>query len=104
MSASISSNYVLGQSVHEYERLMLQGRLLRPYTEKFFRAAGVVPGMRVLDIGSGMGDVALLAASTAMLRHWTTLDAVRRSKAVPPGSLFKLRIWTNSRRQISLTR
>ena len=62
MSASIPSNYVLGQSVHEYERLMLQGRVLRPYTEKFFRAAGVVPGMRVLDIGSGMGDVALLAA------------------------------------------
>ena len=31
-------------------------------TERFFRAAGVVPGMRVLDIGSGMGDVALLAA------------------------------------------
>ena len=41
---------------------MLQARMLRPYTEKFFRAAGLVPGMRVLDVGSGMGDVALLAA------------------------------------------
>ena len=92
MSAPIPSNYVLGQSVHEYERLMLQGRLLRPYTEKFFRAAGVVPGMRVLDIGSGMGDVALLAAdivrtekaryleSTAMPRHWITRVGVQRSK------------------------
>jgi hypothetical protein len=30
---------------------MLQGRILRPYTEKFFRAAGVVSGMRVLDLG-----------------------------------------------------
>jgi ubiquinone/menaquinone biosynthesis C-methylase UbiE len=59
---SAPSNYVLGQSTHEYERLMLQGRLLRPYTEKYFRAAGVGPGMRVLDLGSGMGDVALLAA------------------------------------------
>ena len=59
---STPSNYVLGQSTHEYERLMLQGRLLRPYTEKYFRAAGVTPGMRVLDLGSGMGDVALLAA------------------------------------------
>lgn len=59
---STPSNYVLGQSTHEYERLMLQGRILRPYTEKYFRAAGVVPGMRVLDLGSGMGDVALLAA------------------------------------------
>jgi ubiquinone/menaquinone biosynthesis C-methylase UbiE len=58
---STPSNYVLGQSTHEYERLMLQGRLLRPYTEKYFRTAGVAPGMRVLDLGSGMGDVALLS-------------------------------------------
>jgi SAM-dependent methyltransferase len=56
------SNYVLGQSAHEQERLMLQGRILRPFTERFFRAAGVVVGMRVLDLGSGVGDVALLAA------------------------------------------
>lgn len=41
---------------------MLQGRILRPFTERSFRAAGVVPGMRVLDLGSGVGDVALLAA------------------------------------------
>ena len=62
MSSPTASNYVLGQSVHEYERLMLQARILRPYTEKFFRAAGLAPGMRVLDVGSGMGDVALLSA------------------------------------------
>ena len=62
MSSPTASNYVLGQSVHEYERLMLQARMLRPYTEKFFRAAGLAPGMRVLDVGSGMGDVALLSA------------------------------------------
>src|SRR5262249_15552909 len=43
-------------------RLMLQARVLRPYTERYFRAAGLVPGMTVLDVGSGMGDVALLAA------------------------------------------
>ena len=59
---STPSNYVLGNSVNEYERLMLQARLLRPFTEKYFRTAGVSPGMRVLDLGSGMGDVALLAA------------------------------------------
>ena len=62
MSNPTASNYVLGQSAHEYERLMLQARMLRPFTEKFFRAAGLAPGMRVLDIGSGMGDVALLSA------------------------------------------
>ena len=56
------SNYLLGHSNQEYELLMWQARLLRPYTEKFFRAAGVALGMRVLDLGSGVGDVALLAA------------------------------------------
>lgn len=56
-----SADYILGFSNHEKERLMLQGRILRPYTEKYFRLAGICPGMRVLDLGSGMGDVALLA-------------------------------------------
>jgi SAM-dependent methyltransferase len=31
-------------------------------TERLFREAGIGPGQRVLDIGSGVGDVALLAA------------------------------------------
>ena len=35
MSSPTASDYVLGQSVHEYERLMLQSRILRPYTERF---------------------------------------------------------------------
>jgi ubiquinone/menaquinone biosynthesis C-methylase UbiE len=60
-SSGTSTNYVLGHSAHEYERLTLQARLLRPYTEKYFRSAGIGQGMRVLDVGSGMGDVALLA-------------------------------------------
>src|SRR4051812_45302521 len=59
---SAPSSYILGQSMHEYERLMLQGKLLRPFTERTFRSAGLGPGMRVLDLGSGMGDVALLLA------------------------------------------
>jgi SAM-dependent methyltransferase len=59
---STTANYVLGQSVREQERLMFQARLLRPYTEKFFRASGLAHGMRVLDLGSGVGDVALLVA------------------------------------------
>ena len=31
-------------------------------TERFFREAGIGPGQRVLDIGSGVGDVAMLVA------------------------------------------
>ena len=86
MSSPIASNYVLGQSDHEYERLMLQAQILRPYTEKFFRAAGLAPGMRVLEVGSGMGDVALLSADIVgpgghvlgIDRDATALDNARR--------------------------
>jgi ubiquinone/menaquinone biosynthesis C-methylase UbiE len=41
---------------------MRQARILAPFTENFLRDAGIVPGMRVLDIGCGMGDVTMLAA------------------------------------------
>jgi ubiquinone/menaquinone biosynthesis C-methylase UbiE len=58
----VPASYILGQSTHEQERLMLQARILRPFTEKYLRLAGIGPGMRVLDLGSGMGDVALLIA------------------------------------------
>ncbi|MFC8428312.1 class I SAM-dependent methyltransferase [Streptomyces sp. NPDC057253] len=54
--------YILGSSDLEHRRLMLQARILRPWTERFLRAAGLVPGMSVLDLGSGMGDVSMLTA------------------------------------------
>ncbi|WP_432164241.1 SAM-dependent methyltransferase [Streptomyces tendae] len=58
-----ASRYVLGRSEREYMRLMVQSRLMRPWTERYMRAAGLRPGDRVLDLGSGVGDVSLLAAS-----------------------------------------
>ena len=54
--------YVLGHSERELDRLSTQARLLNPITLQFFREAGIVPGMRVLDVGSGVGDVAFVAA------------------------------------------
>lgn len=53
--------YVLGHSTLELERLKAQAALVDPITERFFRSAGLEPGMRVLDVGSGAGDVAFLA-------------------------------------------
>jgi SAM-dependent methyltransferase len=41
---------------------MQQAAILRPWTEHFFRAAGITTGMRVLDVGCGVGDVSLLTA------------------------------------------
>jgi SAM-dependent methyltransferase len=54
--------YVLGRSKEETARLQSQAAFVEPFTERLFRDAGITPGMRVLDIGSGAGDVALLAA------------------------------------------
>ena len=62
MSATPSSDYVLGSAEAEHDRLIRQGRRLAKYTEHLFREAGVGAGQRVLDIGSGVGEVALLVA------------------------------------------
>jgi SAM-dependent methyltransferase len=56
------STYVLGHEHVEVQRLLLQGRLYNDYTEHALRLAGLRPGMRVLDIGCGPGDVSFVAA------------------------------------------
>src|SRR4030088_294455 len=57
-----AAQYALGSTDAEHERLIWQAARLAPLTERFFRGAGIGPGQRVLDIGSGVGDVAMLAA------------------------------------------
>ena len=56
------TEYILGHSDREIRRLMLQASILRPITERLLRRAGLKPGMRVLDLGCGAGDVSMLAA------------------------------------------
>src|SRR6266536_5425293 len=57
-----ASPYALGSTDSEHERLIRQATRLTPYSERFFREAGISAGQRVLDLGSGVGDVAMLAA------------------------------------------
>jgi ubiquinone/menaquinone biosynthesis C-methylase UbiE len=56
------SAYVLGHDDIEVQRLLLQGRLYNDQTEHALRLAGLRPGMRVLDVGCGPGDVSFVAA------------------------------------------
>jgi SAM-dependent methyltransferase len=54
--------YALGHSSRELDRLSFQGTVCAPFTRQLFTQAGIEPGMRVLDVGSGSGDVSFLAA------------------------------------------
>jgi ubiquinone/menaquinone biosynthesis C-methylase UbiE len=58
----LMQNYVLGHSNREHRRLMLQADNLRPITTRLLREVGLAQGMRVVDLGCGAGDVAMLAA------------------------------------------
>ncbi|MGY4495111.1 class I SAM-dependent methyltransferase [Pseudomonas sp. TE3610] len=54
--------YVFGHSAQELERLMFQARVLAPITSRLISHMGIAPGMRVLDLGCGAGDVSMLVA------------------------------------------
>jgi len=57
-----NSTYALGSSDSEQERLIRQAARFASFTERLFRDAGIGAGQRVLELGSGMGDVAMLVA------------------------------------------
>jgi SAM-dependent methyltransferase len=57
------TSYLLGHDAAELERLEEQGRALAPATGVILTLAGIAPGMRVLDLGTGVGDVALAVAN-----------------------------------------
>jgi ubiquinone/menaquinone biosynthesis C-methylase UbiE len=56
-----SSDYALGHSQHELDRLISQGKFIGDLTEHVLRLAGITSGLRVLDVGCGAGDVSFLA-------------------------------------------
>ena len=56
------TDYHLGNTDAEHERLIRQGIRLAPVTERFFREVGIGSGQLVLDLGAGVGDVAMLVA------------------------------------------
>ena len=78
-------HYVLGHSDAELERLKLQSSVFEVVTRRMFRECGIQAGMRVLDIGCGVGDVSMLLADAvgpsgkvvAVDREQRAIDAAR---------------------------
>ncbi len=62
IQSSQPSGYALGHAEDELDRLINQARFLGDLTEHVLHLAGLAPGMRVLDLGCGPGDVVFLAA------------------------------------------
>jgi len=79
-------DYVLGHSDHELNRLRAQARFLEPVTRQFLCEAGIAQGMRVLDVGSGAGEVAFLA-SELVGETGTVLGTDKASTAVTTATL-----------------
>jgi SAM-dependent methyltransferase len=57
-----NTEYALGHSAHELNRLERQGDFFHDLTRDLLVRAGICQGMHVLDYGGGAGDVAILAA------------------------------------------
>jgi ubiquinone/menaquinone biosynthesis C-methylase UbiE len=57
---SRDAEYTMGRSESETERLIKQSELYDDVTRRFFLRSGIAKGMKVLDVGSGAGDVALM--------------------------------------------
>ncbi|KJC60290.1 hypothetical protein UP10_13055 [Bradyrhizobium sp. LTSPM299] len=55
-------NYVMGRSTAETDRLKRQSQLYDASTSQLLKDAGLSDGMKVLDIGSGAGNVSFIAA------------------------------------------
>lgn len=56
------AEYTMGRSEAETKRLIEQSQLYDDVTRRFFLRSGIAKGMKVLDVGSGAGDVALTVA------------------------------------------
>jgi SAM-dependent methyltransferase len=85
-----SGRYALGHSDTELERLEVQARIVDPLTRRFWRAAGVGAGMRVLDVGCGAGDTTLLLAdlvgeSGAVVGIDVAASAIAAARSRSPG-------------------
>lgn len=76
----MATDYVLGHTDQELERLQFQARCLEGVTRRMIRDCGIKAGMRVLDIGCGAGDVSLLLGeAVGPTGHVIGIDTAQRA-------------------------
>ena len=92
IQSTLTTSYVFGHPEEESQRLLQQSRLYNPCTRRFLELAGITAGMKVLDMGSGAGDVAFLAGELVGPRgmvvgveHDLTLLETARARACAAG-------------------
>src|SRR5437588_778597 len=61
-STATAPKYSLGHAQEEILRLQKQNEFFEDFTMRCFKEAVIKAGMKVLDVGSGAGDVAMLLA------------------------------------------
>jgi SAM-dependent methyltransferase len=84
MSIASNAEYVLGHCEAELQRLALQAALVEPITRQLLVDAGITDGMRVLDVGTGCGDVAFFAAE--LVGESGTVVGIDRAPAALAGA------------------
>ena len=73
--SQMPASYVMGHDDRERRRLSLQASILNPLSDQLLRRAGLSSGLRVLDIGCGVGELSMVAARLVGRRgHVTGID------------------------------
>src|SRR5260370_12520324 len=92
MQSTLTTSYVFGHPDEESKRLLSQSRLYNSCTRRFLEQAGISAGMKVLDVGSGAGDVTFLAGELVGPRglvvgveHDLTMLETARARACAAG-------------------
>ena len=93
VSVTEDPEYALSSSSRdEHERLGRQADWYAPFTRRLLLRAGVEPGMRVLDVGCGPGDVSFLL-SELVGEAGSVLGVERDEEALARARLRDCRVW-----------
>jgi SAM-dependent methyltransferase len=80
-AAATAVPYCLGHADWELQRLQIQASIIGGITQQLIRDCGIKPGMRVIEVGCGAGDVSLLLAE-AVGPTGSVLAIEREAKAL----------------------